>query len=414
MRSTAWNLNNTLRIAFILVNLPKNILSQQSQPRQIVKFKTLPEPSWVSSVGGELQSLHDKFHFMLGTFSEETIQSMRRTKWVDYIEEDALVQIAADSNGVGSWGLDRIDQRGLPLDQKYDFIDSGGVGVDIYIVDTGIFVEHSDFDGRAKSGVTALVGPDGDRNGHGTFVAGIIGGKRYGVAKQANLISVKALSERGYGTTSSVLRGLQYVYLEHQTKENKKTVLNLSLMSNFSRIINEAVNETALSGIVIVVPAGNGNGSANATEGVDACGYSPVSAANVISVGSTNILDQLSVSSNYGPCVTIYAPGENVTSDFIGSTSAVSTLTGTSFAAAHVSGVAALILSNYTELLLPSEVRERIISLSTRNAIQKLPANSVNRLLYKQLQNYRSAATQLNDLLVPCLVSLLFVALQLY
>ncbi|ORX79620.1 subtilisin-like protein, partial [Basidiobolus meristosporus CBS 931.73] len=264
------------------------------------------------------------------------------------------------------------DQRTLPLDHKYDSVDSGGLGVDIFIVDTGIFLEHSDFDGRAKSGVAALVGPDGDGNGHGTFVAGIIGGKRYGVAKQANLISVKALSDRGYGTTSSVLRGLQYVYLEHQTKENKKTVLNLSIMSNFSRIINEAVNETALSGIVVVV--------INATEGVDACGYSPVSAANVISVGSTNIMDRLSTSSNYGPCVTLYAPGENVTSDFVGSSSAISTLSGTSFATAHVSGVAALILSNHTDSLLPSEVRERIISLSTRNAIVGLPANSVNRL----------------------------------
>ncbi|ORY02155.1 subtilisin-like protein [Basidiobolus meristosporus CBS 931.73] len=344
-----------------------------------------PDNDWPYAATGEVHTIGGRFHYVFGNYTKATLEYLRNHPLVDYIEKEAVIKASAYEKNPPSWGLDRIDQETFPLDQTYNYPDSGGEGVDVFVIDTGIYVEHQDFDGRAKWGTTVINSPNTDLNGHGTFTAAIIGGKTFGVAKKAALYAVKALNSEGEGSTLTLLKGLQYVSQMHQLKANKKTIVNLSLGTAYNRVINEAVNIAVEEGIVVVVAAGNG---INGIDGQDACRFSPASASEVIAVGSTQINDAVSVFSNYGPCVTVYAPGDSVTSAFVGSTIATSTLSGTSFAAPHVSGVAALILGNATTSLTPREVKDRILAIATKNTIKNLPSDSPNFLLNNRIENY--------------------------
>ncbi|ORX98654.1 subtilisin-like protein, partial [Basidiobolus meristosporus CBS 931.73] len=323
--------------------------------------------------------ISNKFHFMVGNFSSGELSVIQKDPLVDYVEEEMTVKSFLVERNPPSWGLDRLDQRQLPLDKRYTHIDSGGAGVDVYIIDTGIYTEHEDFEGRAHWGTSVVNGSSSDGNGHGTFVAGIIGGKKYGVAKKVKLHAVKVLDSNGGGSTSSLIKGLQYVYEEHQKKENKRTIINMSLGSSYSRLVNDIVGEVIQAGIVVVAAAGNGNESGI---GIDACGVSPASARGVITAGATRSDDQIAIFSNFGRCVTLFAPGQQVTSDFIGSSSANNSFSGTSFSSPYTAGVAALILGNSEEVLSPSEVQHRLVTLATKNIVKGLPFGSPDLLLY--------------------------------
>ncbi|KAL7749964.1 hypothetical protein RI367_004479 [Sorochytrium milnesiophthora] len=256
--------------------------------------------------------------------------------------------LLTDEQSPPSWGIDRIDQQSLPLDNQYHYPSNLGPPANVYIIDTGINVNHVDL----------------DNGGHGTFVAGIIGGKSFGVAKNANLIAVKALDENGEGPLTAIVQGIEWVVSQHT--DGERSVCNLSLGSTYSMTLNQVVNRAMDSGIVFVAAAGN--------DGADACTYSPASARRAITVGATDQNDVFAYFSNHGACVDLLAPGVGITSSWNESNTATNTLDGTSFAAPHVAGVAALILSssNGSSFPTPDQVKSSIVNNVSKNQVSSL------------------------------------------
>ncbi|KAG0750033.1 hypothetical protein G6F57_005815 [Rhizopus arrhizus] len=249
-----------------------------------------------------------------------------------------------------SWGLDRIDQR-IGTDGEYRFASSQGAGVTIYLMDTGIRQDHNDIDGRVTIGKTVVGDTSFDNNGHGTFVAGVCCGTKYGVAKKANIVSVKTLDDEGNGRLSDVLVGLQWIVEQHISKPNAKSIVNLSLGAFYSQPTNDAITEAIGLGIHFSIAAGN--------YGEDACRYSPGSTPGAITVGAFDEDDSVSYYSNFGKCVDIFAPGTNIKSIWPTSKDATHKLTGTSMAAPHVAGAMAIFLSenDYTPLQLATYIK---------------------------------------------------------
>ena len=279
-------------------------------------------------------------------------------------------------------GLPRVSQRNLPLKTDYDYPNAAGEGVDVYVIDTGINIKHIDFGNRARWGTTTVPGaPNTDDNGHGTFVAGVIGSRTFGVAKKVNLIAVKGLNKEGTSTLSQILAALDWTIKQNQQSSNHRNVVNLSLGAGYSKVLNSAVDTLVQSGMFIVAAAGNGN---ERNVGQNACNYSPASTPTAFTVGSTNINDQLSSFSNYGQCVNMYAPGERVRSTWIGPTNReIYTDSGTSFSAPNVAGIAALIMSaergdRSDGSWSPKNIGNRLLQLGTRNVVRnfKGPANT--------------------------------------
>jgi len=268
----------------------------------------------------------------------------------------------------GSWGQTRVCQENIQLDDSYTADPQSGAGVVAYIVDTGILTTHNDFQGRATFGFKAESGwSNSDGNGHGTHVASTVGGKKYGIAKKVELVAVKVLGDNGSGSWAGVIAGIDYVADQHQRK-GKPSTANLSLGGARNQAINLAVDAAVDSGVVFVVAAGNDNG--------DACLYSPASAPKAISVGATDIGDHIngnevdirSYFSNYGTCTHIYAPGSLITAAWIGSNTAVNTISGTSMASPHVCGLACLLLG-VAPSLKPAEVKHQLQQGGNQNMI---------------------------------------------
>jgi subtilisin family serine protease len=288
---------------------------------------------------------------------------------VRFVEEDQIVSLNATQTGA-TWGLDRIDQRARPLNGTYVYNYTGS-GVRAYIIDTGIRTDHTQFGGRASVGYDAIGdGRNGqDCNGHGTHVAGTVGGSTYGVAKSVSLRAVRVLNCSGSGTNSGVIAGVDWVRANRQLP----AVANMSLGGGASSALDTAVNNAINSGVTFVVAAGNSN--------ANACNYSPARVAAAITVGSTTSTDARSSFSNYGTCVDIFAPGSSITSAWYTSTTATNTISGTSMASPHVAGAAALYLqanpgaSNAT-------VRNALVNGSTTNVVTNAGSGSPNRLLY--------------------------------
>jgi hypothetical protein len=264
------------------------------------------------------------------TLNAHQLEALRHNPQVAYVEQDAVVQGSASQAGA-AWGLDRIDQRALPLSGTYNYTSTAST-VHAYIIDTGIQTALSEFGGRAANVYDAFGGTGGDCNGHGTAVASIVGGTVYGVAKGVRLRGVRVLDCNGSGTNAGIIAGMDWV----RTNRINPAVANMSLGGGFSSALNTAANNLATSGVFLSVAAGN--------SGSDACNYSPASAASATTVGCATSSDTRCPSSNFGTCVDMYAPGMNIPCAGL---SGPTTLSGTSPASAHVCGTAALYKATY-------------------------------------------------------------------
>jgi subtilisin family serine protease len=288
---------------------------------------------------------------------------------VAYVEEDGVVSINA-TQSPATWGLDRIDQRDLPLNNSYTY-DTTAPGVHAYIIDTGVLLTHSEFSGRMGNGYDAVTsgGNANDCHGHGTHVAGTVGGTTWGVAKGVTIHPVRVLGCTGSGSNSGVIAGMDWVANNHV----KPAVANMSLGGGASQSTDDAVARMHNAGVTVVVAAGNNNASA--------CNYSPARAPLAITTGSTTNTDARSSFSNYGTCLDIFAPGSSITSAWYTNSTATNTISGTSMASPHVAGVAALYLATNPSAT-PAQVTTAVLNNATPNKVTSPGTGSPNRLLY--------------------------------
>ncbi|KAF4122916.1 cerevisin [Geosmithia morbida] len=419
-----------------------SIDSENIPDSYIIKFKdhvdesaAATHHSWIQSVHSEAEDqflelrkrgedslLGKVFHGMKHTFSigefkgyaghfhPDVIEKIRGHPDVEYIEHDTMVHTMlpvnqhdlvtedkcdGDVEKQAPWGLARVSHRdtlGFSTFNKYLYTDSAGEGVDAYVIDTGTNVDHVDFEGRAKWGATIPEGdPDEDGNGHGTHCSGTIAGKKYGVAKKANVYAVKVLRSSGSGTMADVVKGVEFAAESHQAqvklakagkrKGFKGSVANMSLGGGKTSTLDAAVNAAVRAGVHFAVAAGNDN--------ADACRYSPAAASEPLTVGASDMSDDRAYFSNYGKCTDIFGPGVSIQSTWIGSPYAINTISGTSMASPHLAGLLAYYLSlqpaGDSEFALapitPTELKKSIISVATEGALEGLPDSDTPNLL---------------------------------
>ncbi|CAG8553142.1 9693_t:CDS:2, partial [Scutellospora calospora] len=341
-----------------------------------------------------------KFSGYIVSIDPEHIKYLAGLEGFEDYEEDSEVKLTydfgcdfynepTDFSSLEIYNLDRIDQPNLPLDGFYNFPISSGQGVNVYVIDSGIRIDHVDFNGRATWGATFCSGsitcPDTDDHGHGTHVAGTIGGSYLGVAKNVNLIAVKAFTYLGTGYVSDTITALEYVSYEHDNSDNKNTVINMSLGSPKSAIENYVIDQMTEKGIHCIVAAGNSHD--------DACKYSPASASTAITVGATSYSDDSVTSfSNYGSCVSLFAPGLNVRSAWNTAPNAVNVISGTSQATPHV----ALIIGQIGNMP-PSDMKDLITSMTSNDVISGLDGSSPNKLLQVPSSSNCASSMSLNN-----------------
>ncbi|NYI76164.1 S8 family peptidase [Nocardioides panzhihuensis] len=320
--------------------------------------------------GGSVKYAYDKaITGFSATLDADALDAVRNDPDVDYIEANQKVSASGDQANP-TWGLNRIDQRNLPLNSNYHY-DYTGSGVKAYILDTGIRSGHADFGGRVTSGYTAIGSSTEDENGHGTHVAGTVGGSTYGVAKGVTLVPVRVLDASGSGTTAGVIAGVNWVTSNHTSGP---AVANMSLGGGASTTLDSAVSNSIADGVTYAVAAGNDSGA-------NACNGSPARVGAALTVGSTTNTDARSSFSNIGSCLDLFAPGSSITSAWHTSNTATNTISGTSMATPHVAGVAALYLQANPSASA-SSVASAVVSNATTGVVTSPGTGSPNRLLY--------------------------------
>jgi subtilisin family serine protease len=347
-----------------------------AEPRTAVIVRLIPgadallESGRAAGEGGAVSHVYrTAIRGFSGQFSDRALAALWSNPYVESIEPDALVAVA-DTQTDAPWGLDRIDQRNRPLDDGFTFPDSAATGVTAYVVDTGI-VPGPDFEDGLAAGTTTVLDGLGtqDCHGHGTHVAGTIGGQTYGVAKEVTLVPVRVLNCVGVGTLSGVVAGLDWVAADHQP--GAPAVVNLSLSGRPSSSLDAAVDRVVADGVTVAVAAGN--------DGGDACNISPARVPAALTAAATDRRDRRASFSNTGSCVDVFAPGVEITSDWLDGTT--ETISGTSMASPHVAGVAALVLGAQPSWL-PATVAAEIVRLATPDVVRRAGDGSPNRLLH--------------------------------
>jgi len=340
-----------------------------------------------------------------GHFDDAVIEQVRRHPDVEYIHRDTIVHTMSvekedacspETEKGAPWGLARVSHRSalnFGTFNKYLYAEEGGEGVDAYVIDTGTNTGHVDFEGRAHWGKTIPTGDeDVDGNGHGTHCSGTIAGKKYGVAKKANIYAVKVLKSNGSGTMSDVIAGVDFAARRHveqaalakkgQRKGFKGSVANMSLGGGKTTPLDAAVNAAVDAGIHFAVAAGNDN--------ADACNYSPAAALKALTVGASALDDTRAYFSNWGKCTDIFAPGLSIQSTWIGSKTAINTISGTSMASPHICGLLAYYLSlqpatdsEYSVApITPEKMKTNLLKVATVGALSDLPADTPNLLAW--------------------------------
>jgi subtilisin family serine protease len=358
----------------------QGFVSKPIPDRYIVVFRSdVNDPKGLSEQlmngsGGQTHFVYS--HALRGfaaTIPAQALRGIAKNPQVESIEPDVTVSIMETQNPTPSWGLDRVDQRDLPLNRTYTY-GTTGIGVYAFVIDTGIRSTHTEFYGSSGSrvikGFSAFrKGGTEDCNGHGTHVAGTIGGASMGIARDVTLVPVRVLDCNGSGSMSGVIAGVDYV----AGSSFRPAVANMSLGGGAYSTLDNAVNAAVASGVTMVVAAGNDNSNA--------CNYSPARATNAITVGATTSSDARASYSNYGSCLDIFAPGSGINSAWIRSNTDTNTISGTSMATPHVAGVAALIAS-VNPTFGPSQITTQLLNDASPDKVTDALGGSPNKLLF--------------------------------
>ncbi|KAF2657879.1 subtilisin-like serine protease-like protein PR1A [Lophiostoma macrostomum CBS 122681] len=314
--------------------------------------------------------------------SDEIVEKIAALPGVEYIEKDAIVQANFGdielqartyvTQTSATWGLGRISHVS-PGTSTYVYDDSAGTDTCAYVIDTGIYTAHPEFEGRATFLANyAGDGQNTDGNGHGTHVAGTIGSKTYGVAKQTKLYAVKVLDSSGSGTNSGVISGINYAANDQKTRSCPNgAVANMSLGGSKSSAVNSAVASAVSAGLFFAVAAGN--------DGANAANYSPASEPTAFTVGATDSSDKIASFSNYGAVVDVFAPGVSILSTW--NNGGTNSISGTSMATPHVAGLAAYLLG-FEGKKTPAALGSRIQALANKSKISGIPSGTVNYLAF--------------------------------